>query len=104
MSAGIAKEFKSWFPALRGLWHHKRQVGEAVLVVDSRRLIFNLITKCRYWEKLTYTSLESTLTLLRRQCDKLTVCQLAMPVILCGVDQLSWTKVRAKIRNIFQSS
>lgn len=48
MSSGIVKEFQAWFPALRGLWCHKGKVGEAVWVEDGERLIFNLITKCRY--------------------------------------------------------
>lgn len=61
MGTGIAIEFRIRFSALAELWHHNGQVGEAVLVVDNERFIFNLITKHSYWQKPTYATLKTCL-------------------------------------------
>lgn len=48
IGARIAKEFKSRFPALKALWRQNPKV-RAVPIMDKDSLIFNLITKNRYW-------------------------------------------------------
>lgn len=102
MGTGITNEFKGRFPALKGLWRRQGKVKEAILVVDGPRRIFNLIRKSRFWDKPTYASLEEALSLKKRQCIELGVCQLAMPTIGCEWDQLNWPKVCALKQNIFQ--
>jgi hypothetical protein len=97
MGAGIARRFVREFPALAGLRGSSLVVG-GVYPVDR---VFNLVTKDKYFEKPTYKTLGFTLDVLVGICVTQGVSRLAMPRIGCGLDRLSWTKVRPMIEDRF---
>ncbi len=63
--------------------------------------VFNLITKRNYWCKPTYQTLRQSLEYMRVLCVNNKVKKLAMPLIGCGLDRLSWDKVSEMIKEIF---
>lgn len=63
--------------------------------------VFNLVTKGQYFGKPTYKTLGFTLDALADICVARGVSRLAMPRIGCGLDRLSWAKVRPMIEERF---
>lgn len=100
MGAGIAVPMAKKYnlrPALKNIESH---TGD-VLYVNG---VMNMITKGQVWEKPTYANMFATLKELKRQCEKNGVGRLVMPKIGCGIDGLSWEKVRAQIDEVFRDS
>ena len=75
--------------------------GCAVLQRDGR-FVYYLTTKARYFEKPNYESLHSSLETMKKHCVENEVKNLAMPLIGCGLDGLSWNKVKDMIIEVFQ--
>ena len=115
MGAGIAMQFVDWFQKKYNLnlrsFCSGRDTNEGTCI-DTGRL-FNLVTKERYWDKPTYSSLERSLKCMAKTYmqnyvinsmdgveTKLTT--IVMPCIGCGLDQLNWTKVRDIIFKVFR--
>lgn len=73
---------------------------EVVLFQDGDRLIFNLLTRNRYFEILRYPDLAASLESCLKKCIIINVSHLAMPDIGCGLDQLD-KKVQKIIENLF---
>ena len=63
--------------------------------------VFNLVTKTRYYNKPTYSSLTGSLVKLRDICIRQNIKYLAMPKIGCGLDRLMWDRVSRIIKNTF---
>ena len=105
MGAGIATEFKRRFGRVNSLKLQNKGIGDvALLQLPDGRCIFYLITKLKYWQKPTYANLSRSLHKLRYLCDKHGVARLAMPRIACGIDRLSWSKVKELLTRIFRNS
>lgn len=103
LGAGIAVEFNKRFnmrAKLHSLPKECREVGKAILC-DK---VFNLITKEKYSGKPSYTSLFSTLIDMRDQCVHKGITKLAMPMIGCGLDKLSWDRAYYLIQNTFKDT
>jgi len=64
----------------------------------------NLITKNYTYNKPTYLSLQNALIDLKNQMLYNNYTKLAMPHIGCGLDGLSWGKVRQMIMDIFEDT
>lgn len=64
--------------------------------------VYNLITKCRHWEKPTLRTLETTLVDMRENAIDTGVSKIAMPMIGCGLDKLVWDDVKALIQRVFE--
>jgi O-acetyl-ADP-ribose deacetylase (regulator of RNase III) len=64
--------------------------------------VFNLITKGRYYGKPTYQTIEKTIIEMKNICADNNIKYLAMPKIGCGLDRLSWGKVREIIKEQFK--
>ena len=61
--------------------------------------------KRNYWDKPTYNFLETSLKSLRKYLIKYPqIKRVLMPRIGCGLDRLSWDKVRNMIKTIFQDA
>lgn len=101
LGAGVAKTFNKTFDMRNKLLKQYPDFeyvkGEALLV-DG---VYNLVTKNRYWEKPTYSSLNSALEDLREQVIDNHVEYLAMPKIGCGLDKLDWDIVYNMIVDTF---
>lgn len=98
MGAGIARRFVREFPALTTLRSRSLAVGDACRVGR----VFNLVTKPRYFDKPTYKSVGYALDSLVGACVLQGVSKLAIPRIGCGLDRLSWSKVRPMIEDRFR--
>jgi O-acetyl-ADP-ribose deacetylase (regulator of RNase III) len=113
MGAGIAKEFTKrgvkdyLLNDLIVLTPERERVGECVVSFETGWVAeFNLITKEKYWHKPTYDTLRKSLLSAKEVIVSLddrygAMVKLAMPHIGCGLDRLSWTKVKAIIEEIF---
>ena len=66
--------------------------------------VFNLITKERYWQKPTYSTMRGALEMMRKLAVENNIKQIAMPIIGCGLDRLHWDKVSTIIKEIFEDS
>ena len=109
MGAGIAKEFTKrgvkdyLLTDLITLIPKKERVGKCVVSFETGWVAeFNLITKEKYWHKPTYDTLRKSLLSTKEVIVSLSVMvKLAMPKIGCGLDKLSWDKVKAIIEEVF---
>lgn len=63
--------------------------------------VFNLVTKERYWNKPTITSMMNALTEMKRICLRENIDKIAMPTIGAGLDRLFWDEVAGKIKEVF---
>jgi O-acetyl-ADP-ribose deacetylase (regulator of RNase III) len=106
MGRGIAREFVRRFGNRGLLLQQHKKIGEVAYLMhgDAKRPIFYMITKERYWQKPTYTSLTQALQCLVKLCQSLTIKTLAMPRIGCGLDKLKWSEVEPIIRREFKLS
>lgn len=105
MGAGIAVEFERRF-RLRSMLKEFMRVKPGhyprVIWTDANgRLIFNMITKGKYWHKPTCENFEAALKELAELCRQLKVRKLGMPRIGCGLDRLKWNWVKQKIEETF---
>lgn len=114
MGAGIAKKFaemgtREW---LFDLYDDKpypwNGTGACVYTwaanaKDKYKGVFHLITKGKYYEKPTYTTLRQALESLKYSASSSIhdVKKIAMPKIGCGLDRLDWNKVRPMIQDVF---
>lgn len=108
LGKGIAAEFAKRFDTKKNLqtmypdyinkWHQKKY--KAGCILDCR--VFNLITKERYFQKPTYESISHALELMRLMAKENGITKIAMPMIGCGLDRLSWDKVSEIIKKTFE--
>lgn len=68
------------------------------------RVIYNLVTKDKYWQKPTYESLMYCLVDLAEDCKEENITKLVMPRIGCGLDRFNWEKVKKYIKRVFQET
>lgn len=67
----------------------------------SNRYIIHMITKEKYYDKPTYTSLKQCLKKLYTNLKELGINRVSIPRIGCGLDRLEWSKVKPIIEKIF---
>jgi len=107
MGKGIVVEFNKRFDMKNKLqrkyldyinkWHSRGYKGDCILEGH----VLNLITKERYFNKPTYQSMRAALEVMRKICEDKEIFKIAMPVIGCGLDKLSWDKVSEIIKDVF---
>ena len=108
LGAGIAKEIDGRFNIRAKLFDkfpngfeyyldENDTNGECILI-DR---VLNLVTKRKYYDKPTYKSMDQALTMMREVCICSNITKIAMPTIGCGLDRLSWNRVRTNIIHQF---
>lgn len=114
MGAGIAKEFVKRFPNLKEVcinvikqYQLNNFDSKVVCIVAENinkesTLIYNLVTKDRYFWKPTNARIHDCLISLRERCGDQT--KLAMPKIASGLDGKDWNKVSAMIQDVFKET
>lgn len=112
MGMGIAKEFDKKYRDLKPILIETIKANEITYPITisvpiefledgDPSIIHNLITKEKYWHKPSYFTITECIKQLVYQCKRYNTKYLAMPKIGCGLDKLSWNKVRSIIEEEF---
>lgn len=102
MGAGIAKEFRRRFPMMpRTILEMNPQIGDAKAYGLGSHIVFNLITKEKYWHKPTKKSFEMSIQSLKQELLNKHITKLAIPQLGAGLDRLDWNNNREVIQRIF---
>lgn len=107
MGKGIAKTFDKKFNGMKSFLINKingenYDYPKTIPCFSNGKLrVFNLITKEKYWNKPTYSSLESCIRQMAEFCARHDVKYLAIPKLGCGLDRLQWGKVQEIIYKYF---
>lgn len=105
MGAGIAKEFRRRYPKMPNRILEKNpQIGEAISYYGNKRLIFNLITKSKYYHKPTKETFCAAIQSLKLALVNLNIDKLAIPLLGAGLDKLNWDDNREIIQEIFKDT
>lgn len=110
MGKGIVVEFNKRFDMKHTLqnkypdylkkWRSRKLEGDCI----SEGRVLNLITKERHFHKPTYQSMRSALMAMRSICETEHITKIAMPLIGCGLDKLTWDNVSAIIKDVFSDT
>lgn len=100
LGAGIAVDFEKNFQLREGLLSLDEYLRRHPQCLYYKG-IFNLVTKERAWDKPTYADFTESLRIMRRQCERLDIHNLAMPKIGCGKDRLRWIEVQRILGEVF---
>lgn len=108
MGKGIAVQFDKEFRGMKS-WLKSMIIANDYTfpktipaISKNKRVVFNLITKKNYWGKPTYITIEKCINEMAEYCKRHDIKYLAIPKIGCGLDRLSWGKVREIIYNSFE--
>lgn len=75
--------------------------GYCLPVTVNGQIIFNLVTKCRFFQKPTLYSLRNALIDMQVSMKTMDCKKVAMPMIGCGLDRLNPSDVKRLIENLF---
>lgn len=110
MGKGIAVAFNQHFdvknklkralPDYRNEWNRDQKMFDCIRM----ERVLNLVTKQRYFHKPTYHTLQGALQCMKETCRKEGITKVAMPLIGCGLDGLSWEIVSELIKAVFQDT
>lgn len=78
--------------------------GRGYCIAVKSFKVFNLITKKKYSDKPTYKTLKESLIKMKEYAVANKINKIAMPQIACGLDMLSWNKVRDIIQEVFEDT
>lgn len=111
---GIVKEFRKRFPYIKeyvDLTMEKNDLTYPCVVIHyvsnnnsikDDRVIFNLVTKAKYYSKPTYSTITKCIKEMACLCKSMNIKYLGMPKIGCGLDKLNWDKVKQIIKREFK--
>ena len=100
MGKGVAVMFKQKFGGVSELHAQGRGVGQVATLQRGGRHVYYLITKEKYYNKPTYSSLRLALEAMADHMRANGVESVAMPRIGCGLDGLQWDKVRGRLQEL----
>ena len=105
MSAGIARHFKRKFPTKHpsNLDHSYTPLWPQWLL-ETRRVLCHLVTKQKYFNKPTYSTLRASLERMRTHAENNGISRFSMPCIGTRLNQLDWDKVKLLIQETFRTS
>ena len=107
MSKGFAEQLSQQVPGLRDTCRRtKLSSGKTFPFWDrvGNRYIYNLVTKTRLSEKPNLPTLFLTLEEMKSHARLYGISTIAIPEIVCGLDQMNWQEVVKLIRDIFAYS
>ena len=106
MSRGLAKFVKIKYGGTEHLQTYpKPQLGGIGVMSGGGRIIINLITKERNFEKPDMKWIDFTLSILVAYCEHMAITKIVMPWRLaCGLDGLNWDVVFDKIMHYFDET
>ena len=105
MSAGIAQHFERKFPTKypSNLDHSYTPLWPQWLP-ETRRYLYHLVTKQKYFHKPTYSTLRASLERMQTHAENNSIPGISTPCIGTGLDQLDWDKVKLLIQETFRTS
>ena len=104
MSRGNAKIFRDRFGGIDELIASHATVGDTAKLTRGHRHIFYLITKKKYYDKPTLSSLKKCLLHLKTQVVELGIINLDIPKIASGLDKIPWDITKQLLLEIFFDS
>lgn len=104
LGAGIALEFRKRIPEMPDvLKTFNPTTGDAIRFhTRGGRIVVNLFTKEKYFDKPTLLSLTTSLYVFRRMIREQGYTHIAIPEIGCGLDKLKWEEVSEMIQYVFK--
>lgn len=93
----MKRKLQSKYPDYLNQFTHKRISGDCIL--ECR--VLNLITKERYYQKPTITTMRLALEKMKDICLENHIYKIAMPMIGAGLDRLEWNGVSEQIKGVF---
>ena len=105
MSAGIARHFKRKFPTKypSNLDHSYTTLWPQWLP-ETRRYLYHLVSKQKYFNKSTYSTLRASLERMRTHAENNSIPRISMSCIGTGLDQLDWDKVKLLTHETYRTS
>ena len=105
MSAGIARHFRRKFPTKypADLDHSYTPLWPQWLP-ETRCYLYHLVTKRKYFNKPTYSTLRASLKRMRTHVENNSNPRINMPCIGKGLDHLDWDKFKLPIQEPFRTS
>ena len=105
MHGGLAREFRARYGRVEFLRAQRKPVGTCAVLPLKNRYIFYLVTKPRFYNKPTYSSVRAAFQSLKRHLNELELTQIALPGhVCCGLDKLNWEKIKQILREVFAGS
>jgi O-acetyl-ADP-ribose deacetylase (regulator of RNase III) len=107
LGAGIAVQFNKRYNLKQYLnKHHIKNnwVGKGYCIPASEFKVFNLVTKDKYNKKPTYRTLLEALMSMKLHAKTKNIDTIAMPIIGCGLDRLTWEHVKDIIIDVFSDT
>lgn len=86
------------------LLEQRKKIGEVAVLQDNQRYIFYMVTKSLSYEKPTKENMRRAIESLRKECERLNVKKLSMPLIGCGLDKLRWDDVSEMLFEVFRGT
>ena len=105
ITAGIARDFKRKFPTKYPSYlNHSYTPLWFQWLSETRRFLYHLVTKQKYFNKPTYSTLRASLERMRTHAENNNIPRISMLCIGTGLDQLDWDKVKLLIQETFRTS
>ena len=105
MHRGLAREFRARYESVDFLRAQRKPVGTCAVLPLENRYIFYLVTKRRFYNKPTYSSVRAAFKSLKRLLNELELTQIALPGhVCCGLDKLNWERIKQILREVFAGS
>jgi O-acetyl-ADP-ribose deacetylase (regulator of RNase III) len=101
MGAGIALQFRHRYPRMpHYVKKNATHFPSVVRYVENGRVIYNLVTKARYYNKPSRHNFAIAVELLFAELAKHGETKIAMPLIGAGLDQLPWAITRNQLQKL----
>lgn len=101
LGAGVARTIQARYSVRSAMQRQNHSVGRAVSTARHGRIVYNLVTKNKFFEKPTYAALEYCLRDLKSKMVRNNQYFLAIPELGCGRDDLSLSTVNKIIEDVF---
>lgn len=102
LGAGIAKQFNKEFHIREILQYNCGTNPKLAIGTIARTgVVYNIVTKDRYFQKPEYETFELAISNLRDMLVTDSVVNLAIPRLGCGLDKLEWPFVKSILKSQF---
>ena len=104
MGGNLREQFRRRYQGFRDMEKGRPPEGSLVVVEEHGRVIYNLITKEKFYDCATLFNLHICLQEMRNHMIQNHIIQLGLPRLGCGHDCLLWNDVYTILVNVFRST